>query len=85
MTNPPTADRMSDEDWLKSYDAQITERSGFPGSYSQTIGTKETLDFFRVVGDPFDNEPEDAAEEEMSNWDDDGDEEDDEWDGDENW
>jgi hypothetical protein len=27
---------------------------------------------FREIGDPFDNAPEDAADEEMSNWDDDG-------------
>lgn len=66
-------ERLSDEEWLRRYDARITERGGFEGSFSTTTGRSETLDQFREFGDPFDNEPEDAADEEMSNWDDDGD------------
>lgn len=53
---------------------RITERSGFEGSYSETTGAEETLAMFREIDDPFDNYPEDAAEEEMSNWDNDNDE-----------
>jgi hypothetical protein len=68
-----TADEnLSDEEWLRRYDARITERSGYEGSYSTTTGARETLDMFREDGDPFVNAPEDAADEEMSNWDDDG-------------
>lgn len=69
----PTDERLSDEEWLKRYDARITLRGEFDGSYSATTGARETLDMFREAGDPFENEPEDAADEEMSNWDDDGD------------
>ena len=69
MANLTKEQRLTDEEWLKRYDARITERSGFEGSYSETTGTKDTLDMFREIGDPYDNAPEDAAEEEMSNWD----------------
>jgi hypothetical protein len=66
-------ERLSDEEWLRRYDARITERSDFEGSsYSEMTGKEDTLSMFREIGDPFDNCPEDAADEEMSNWDDDG-------------
>lgn len=67
-----TESNLSDEEWLRRYDARITERGGFEGSYSETTGARETLDMWREDGDPFLNDPEDAADEEMSNWDDDG-------------
>lgn len=65
----PKETRLSDEEWLRRYDARITDRSGFEGSYSATTGARDTLDMFREIGDPLENEPEDAADEEMSNWD----------------
>lgn len=65
---PSEEQRLSDEEWLKRYDARITERGGFEGSYTEMTGAQETLEMFREAGDPFDNDPEDAADEEMSNW-----------------
>jgi hypothetical protein len=64
----PPEDRISDEEWLKRYDARITECGGFEGSYSETTGVKETLEMFRAPDECFDNYPEDAADEEMSYW-----------------
>lgn len=69
-----TDERLSDQEWLRRYDARITERGGFEGSYSETTGAEDTLAMFREIDDPFDNAPEDAADEEMSNWEADGDE-----------
>lgn len=65
--------QLTNEEWLRRYDAFITEMSDFEGSYSETTGAEDTLEMFRKeVDDPFYNSPEDAAEEEMSNWDNDG-------------
>lgn len=71
-TNPTQTERLSDEEWLRRFDARITERSGYEDSYSHATGAKDTIEQFREAGDIFENDPEDAADEEMSYWDDDG-------------
>lgn len=60
--------RLSDDEWLKRYDAQITKRSDYQGSYSHD--TSAGLE----MRDSFENDPEGAADEEMSYWGDDSDE-----------
>ncbi len=61
----PSEPRISDEEWLRRYDARITEEGKFEGSYSETTGRTETLE---ARDGAFENAPEDAADEEMSYW-----------------
>jgi hypothetical protein len=61
-----TDSHMTEEEWLKRYDARIKDVSDFEGSYVDKVGREDALTW-RQLG--YLNEPEGAADEEMSNWD----------------
>jgi hypothetical protein len=66
IMNNKTDIGMTEEEWLKRYDARIKDVSDFEGSYVDKVGREDALTW-RQLG--YLNEPEGAADEEMSNWD----------------
>lgn len=72
MTTPealPAEERLSDDEFMRRLRARFIERGG---DGADAVADNVTVVEWRV--EPYENEPEDAADEEMSYWTDDGDE-----------
>ena len=70
MTRPRSDDgRLTDEEWLLRYNQRFKERADWPRDYSEDIDMP-----IAELREDFDDCPEDAADEEMSYWDDNGNE-----------
>jgi hypothetical protein len=57
---------LTDEEWLRRFDAHIKIRSGYEGNYSEDSDREAALMYREDEG--YKEAPEDAADEEMSNW-----------------
>lgn len=66
MNAPVSADPLTEKEWIRRYRQRFIDRSG--------CGDPADAETFEVVSEGFENDPEGAADEEMSYWEDDGDE-----------
>jgi hypothetical protein len=57
------------EEWLSRYKAQFVKVAGVTAEYAEDCASADT---FEVLSDGFEDDPEGAADSEMSYWDDDG-------------
>jgi hypothetical protein len=56
---------MTQQEWLGRYKRRFVERAGLTDAQAQACAEAESFD---VLSDMFEDDPEDAADEEMSYW-----------------
>jgi hypothetical protein len=63
---------LTNEEWVSRYNARFRDRANWEGNYAADTGYTTDADI-QSLREGFEELPEDAADEEMSYWDDDGD------------